>query len=289
MDKKMGILLTAISAACFGFLPIFASLAYKNGGNAVTVISIRFLTATVILWSIVLFKGKNYKLGKNKIIQICMLGILGYISATAGYFAALNYISAPLVALLFYTNPTIVCILSYFLFKEDINLNKGIALALSALGLLLIVGLSLGSINIRGVLLAVLAAFMYSGYIIAGEKIVTGIDPVVTTTYIATACAISALGYGALTGSFARINPVIITYCSLMAVFSTVIAILLFFEGVKRIGASQVAIVSTVEPMVTVLMSVLLLGERMNLSQLMGGSLVIIGIIILQRPVKGKQ
>ena len=289
MEKKAGILFTGISAACFGFLPIFASLAYRSGGNAVTVISIRFLIAVAILWSIVFLKGKNYKLGRHKILQIIMLGIFGYISATAAYFTALNYISAPLVALLFYTNPIIVCILSYFIFKEEINLNKAIALGLSALGLMLIVGLSLGNIDIKGVLLAFLAAFLYSGYIMAGDKIVKGIDPVVTTTYVTSACASATVLFGMITNSFVKINTVIFIYSSFMAIFSTVIAILFFFEGIKRIGGSQVAIISTIEPMVTVFMSALLLGDNMNLPQILGGTLIVVGIIILQRPVKIKE
>lgn len=289
MEKKAGILFTGISAACFGFLPIFAALSYKSGGNSVTVIAIRFLIATAILWGIVLFKGKDYKIGRKKIIQMFMLGVFGYISTTAAYFTALNYISAPLVALLFYTNPIIVCILSYFIFKEEINRNKAIALGLSALGLMLIVGLSLGSIDVKGVLLAFLAAFLYSGYIMAGDKIVKGIDPVVTTTYVTSACASATVLFGMITNSFVKINAIIFAYGSLMAIFSTVIAILFFFEGIKRIGGSQVAIISTIEPMVTVLMSALLLGDNMNLPQILGGTLIVVGIIILQRPVKIKE
>ena len=74
-----------------------------------------------------------------------------------------------------------------------------------------------------------------------------------------------------------------------MAIFSTVIAILFLFEGIKRIGASQAAIIKTIEPMVTVVMSALVLGDRMSLPQLIGGALIIIGIVVLQRPVKEKE
>ncbi|NLM42796.1 MAG: DMT family transporter [Clostridiales bacterium] len=289
MYKKIGVLLTGISGACFGFLPIFASLAYRNGGNGVTLIFIRFFTAMVLLWMIVLFKGKPYKLGKVKIFQFLILGALGYITSTAGYFSALNYISAPLVSLLFYTNPIIVSIISYFLLKEELNINKVIALILSSLGLASIVGFSIGSIDIRGVFLAVLAAFLYSGYIIASGKLVVGVDPIVATTYVVTACAVSTLAYGLTTNSFVKINSFIILYGILMAIFSTVIAILFLFEGIKRIGASQAAIIKTIEPMVTVVMSALVLGDRMSLPQLIGGALIIIGIVVLQRPVKEKE
>lgn len=289
MNKKIGILLTGISAACFGFLPIFASLAYRNGSNGATVIFIRFLAAILLLWVYVFLKKKQYKLGKVKIIQLFMLGALGYISTTAAYFSALNYISASLVALLFYTYPIIVSVISYFLLKEEMNINKAVALIMSSLGLVFIVGFSIGSVDIRGVLLALLAALLYSGYIIASGKLVIGIDPVVATTYVATSCAFVTLAYGLVSDSFVKINTFITLYGLLMAIFSTVIAILFLFEGIKRIGASQAAIISTIEPMVTVLMSALVLGDRMSIPQLFGGVLIILGIIILQRPAKEKK
>lgn len=289
MEKRIGILLTGISAACFGFLPIFASLAYRNGSNGVTVIFIRFLVAILLLWVYVFLKKKQYKLGKVKVTQLFMLGALGYISTTAAYFSALNYISASLVALLFYTYPIIVSVISYFLLKEEMNINKAIALIMSSLGLIFIVGFSIGSVDVRGVLLALLAAFLYSGYIIASGKLVIGIDPVVATAYVATSCAIVTLSYGLVSDSFVKINSFTILYGLLMAIFSTVIAILFLFEGIKRIGASQAAIISTIEPMVTVLMSALVLGDIMSIPQLFGGALTIAGIIILQRPVKEKE
>lgn len=289
MDKKIGILFTGISAACFGLLPIFASLAYRNGSNGVTVISVRFLSAAAILWIIVLLKHKQYKLGRSKILQLFALGTLGYVSTTAAYFSALNYISASLVALLFYSNPIIVCVLSYFVFKEEINKNKAIALILSLLGLVFIVGFSIGSIDIKGVLLAVLAAFLYAGYIMASGKIAIGVDPVVATTYVASSCAAVTIIFGFITSSFVKINLIVYIYGLLMAIFSTVIAILFFFEGIKRIGASNAAIVSTIEPIVTVLASTLVLGDRMSMPQLFGGALVIMGIIVLQRPIKAKE
>ncbi|SHI42627.1 DMT family transporter [Lutispora thermophila] len=289
MDKKTGVILTGISAACFGFLPVFASLAYRNGGNGVTLISVRFLSAAAILWIIVLLRHKQYKLGKLKIIQLFALGVFGYISATAGYFSALDYISAPFVALLFYSNPIIVCVLSFFIFKEEINTNKAIALSLSLLGLVLIVGFSIGNIHIKGVLLAVLAAFLYAGYIIASGRIVTGVDPIVATTYVVSSCAIVTIIFGFITSSFVRINYIVFIYGFIMAFFSTVVAILFLFEGIKRIGTSNAAIVSSIEPIVTVLASTFILGERMTMPQIIGGIMVIMGIMVLQRPIKPKE
>lgn len=286
MEKKLGAIFVAISATGFGFLPIFAGLAYRNGANTVTLLAARFTAAALILWAIVLIKKIEYNLGRQKIIYLILLGSIGYNSATAAYFSALNYISTPLVALVFYTNPIIVSLLSFFIIKEEISKNKAAALGISTLGLIMIVGFSLGNINIKGIFLAMLAAFSYSIYIIAGDRAVKGLDPIIVTTYVTTGCSITVNLMGLFTGSLIKMTFHSWFFSFMTAVFSTVIAILLFYEGMKRIGPSKVAIISTIEPVVTTIMAAIIFHDILSLPQIIGGLLVIAGIIILQRPEK---
>lgn len=286
MGKKLGALYGAISAAGFGLLPIFGGLAYRNGANTETLLAARFTVAALILWVIVFIKRIEYNLGRQKIIYLVLLGSIGYNSATAAYFSALSYISTPLVALVYYTNPIIVTILSFFIIKEEISKNKAAALAISTLGLAMIVGFSLGNVNMKGIFLAFLAAFIYSIYIIAGDRAVKGIDPIIVTTYVATGCSITANLIGLFTGSFVKMTFYSCFFSFMTAVFSTVIPILLFYESMKRIGPSNLAIISTIEPVVTTVMAAALFHDILSLPQIIGGILVITGIIVLQRPAK---
>ncbi len=286
MDKRLGFIFAAISGACFGFLPIFAKLAYSSGGNANTVLSVRFTTAAAIMWVICIVKKLEFKMDKKKIISLISLGAIGYNSTTAAYFIALNYISTPMVGLIFYTNPIIVSLLSYFIIKEKATRSKIIALILSSIGLAMIVGYGLGSVNITGVLIAALAALFYAIYIVVGSSVVKGINPIVVTTYVITGCFITANLAGLFTGNFISMPFLGWLYSVLTAVIATIFAILTFYEGVKRIGPSQVAIISTIEPVVTTIMAAILFDEHLSLPQIAGGVLVIAGIIILQRPEK---
>jgi drug/metabolite transporter (DMT)-like permease len=285
MDKKLGFVFAAISGACFGFLPIFAKLAYSHGGNPITVLGVRFTTAALIIWAICFIKKLDYKIGKNNIIFLILLGSIGYNSTTAAYFISLNHISAPLVSLIFYTNPVIVSVLSYFVFKESATKSKVTALILSSIGLMMIVGFSLGNVNLKGVLFAAMAAVFYSVYILAGEK-TREFNPIVVTAYVTTGCSLTTGIAGIVSGSLIKMSFNAWTYSIMTAVFATVIAILTFYEAMKRIGPSQVAIISTIEPVVTTIMATILFSDYLSFPQIVGGVLVIAGIIVLQSPWK---
>lgn len=285
MDKKLGFMFAAISGACFGFLPIFAKLAYRHGGNPITVLGVRFTTAALIIWVICFIKKLDYKIGKNNIIFLILLGSIGYNSTTAAYFISLNYIPAPLVSLIFYTNPVIVSVLSYFIFKESATKSKITALILSSIGLMMIVGFSLGNVNLRGVLFAAMAAVFYSVYILAGEK-TRDFNPIVVTAYVTTGCSLTTGIAGIVSGSLIKMSFNAWAYSIMTAVFATVIAILTFYEAMKRIGPSQVAIISTIEPVVTTIMATILFSDYLSFPQIVGGVLVIAGIIVLQNPGK---
>lgn len=285
MDKKLGFMFAAISGACFGFLPIFAKLAYSYGGNAITVLDVRFTTAALIMWIICIIKKLDYKIGRKKIIFLILLGSIGYNSTTAAYFAALNYISAPMVSLIFYTNPIIVSVLSFFIIKDKVTKNKICALILSSTGLIMIVGFCIGNVNSKGVLLAGLAAVFYSFYILAGEK-TRSLNPIVVTTYVTTGCSIAVTLAGVISGELIKMSFNAWTYSIATAVFATVVAILTYYEAMKRIGPSQVAIISTIEPVVTTIMATILFNDFLSFPQIIGGVLVIAGIIVLQSPWK---
>ncbi len=284
MNKKLGFLFTAISGTCFGFLPIFAKLAYNNGGNTSTVLSIRFTVAALIMWTISFVLKIDYKVGKTKIIHLILLGSIGYNSTTAAYFYALNFISTPLVALVFYTNPIIVSVLSYFIIKEKVTKGKMTALTLSSMGLIMIVGFSIGNVNIVGIAYAALAAFTYSIYVIVGSRIIRGINPIIVTTYVTTGCSLMANLTGMISGGLIRIPYTAWLYSIMTAVFATVVAIITFYEGMKRIGPSQTAIISTIEPVVSTIMAAVIFNDILSFPQIVGGILIIVGIVVLQRP-----
>jgi drug/metabolite transporter (DMT)-like permease len=134
--------------------------------------------------------------------------------------------------------------------------------------------------------LAVAAALIYSGYIVVGARLTRGVDARATATLV---CLAATVSFGAMVairasqgvslqwpGSFGGWAALLA-----IAVCSTVIAILTFFAGLQRLGAGRASMLSTLEPVVTVLLAAMLLGETLSIAQWGGGVLILGGVLWL--------
>ncbi len=282
-DKKAGGVLIAVSAAGFGTIPVFDKYAYSSGANFITVLFLRFLISSIILWSIILFRRYTFKLKKNEILSLFVLGGLGYFVMSATLFASLNYIPASMSTLILYIYPVIVCILdSWFKKSEVFSLKKIVSLALVLLGIRLILGSSIEESNHYGVLLAFIAAFSYAVYISVGDRVSKGIDSFVSSAYIMASSAVSFAVFGVLTGNFNfGFKPYGWWGILGLVLFSTIIAIITFFAGMKLVGSTNASIISTLEPVVSVILAAVFLNERLSIIQYFGGVLILAGALLV--------
>ncbi|MHB8171452.1 MAG: DMT family transporter [Thermincolia bacterium] len=283
-NRKHGTLLIIISATGFGFLAIFVKYAYAAGLNTLTMLSVRFLIAAVIMWLIVWARKENPRVGGKKIIQLATLGVMGYGVMAGFFFSSLNLIPAAIASIILYTYPVLVTLLAAWMFKESISRTKMLSLVVSSLGLVMVVGLAFDGLNPKGLLFAALAAVVYSFYIVYSNKLVGAVNPLLVTAYVITSAAV-ALNLITLISNEMVLPTNSQGWWSILgiAVFSTVIAILTFFQGMQIVGPSQASIISTLEPVITTLVAFWLLAEKVSLVQAMGGILVIIAVIIIQR------
>ena len=111
-----GILLVAVSAASFGFMPIFAKMAYAAETSTYTLLFLRFLVATIFMFTL-LFFNKMPLPSTKEMLTFFLLGAVGYVGQSFCYFTALNYASSSTVSLLLYTYPALVMLGSAILFK----------------------------------------------------------------------------------------------------------------------------------------------------------------------------
>jgi len=92
-NKTLGIIYAVSSAVSFGFVPVFAVIAYNAGTNAVTVLLLRFLIASLILAGILRCRKVELKVGKKLFCRLAYIGIIGYAATTITVFLSYNYIS----------------------------------------------------------------------------------------------------------------------------------------------------------------------------------------------------
>jgi drug/metabolite transporter (DMT)-like permease len=199
---------------------------------------------------------------------------------------ALSKIDASLVALILYVYPVLVMASSVALRRERASRRRVLALgmALSGIGLVL-GGASAGRFDGLGALLALGAALTYTGYILVGDRVTAHVPPLGLAALVCSGAFGTFLLTGALRGGpdlgFA---PAGWLWLGALALVSTVGAILLFFAGLVRVGPSMAAILSILEPVVTVVGAALVFGETLTAIQWLGGSVVLAAVLIVQWP-----
>lgn len=262
-------------------MAIFAKLAYRDGVALPTMLFLRFSIAGILLaaWGIV--QGMRWPRGRNLLWLIAMGGV-GYVGQSYCYFAALQYASAGLVALLLYLYPAIVTVLSALLFGRRIGVGRGWAVAAALAGTALTVGGDLHS-EIPGVVLGIAAAFIYSAYILTGEGVMPRAGPVAAATVVMLSAA-GVYGLAVLeSGPTLPATPPGWAAVLAIAIFSTLLAILGFFKGLEKLGAADASTLSTLEPLITLGLAALVLGERVTAMQLGGGVSILAAVIYLAR------
>jgi drug/metabolite transporter (DMT)-like permease len=280
MRRIIGILLIAISAASFGTLAIFGRFAYADGMDIFTVLFLRFGLSAAFMTMILLLRREPFPRGRI-LAQLVGMGALGYVGQSFSYLTAIQYASAGLVALLLYLYPIFVAILSTAFLHEKLTRVKIAALVIAFIGTLLTVGPAGG--QIIGILLAVAAALIYSIYIIVGTNVMKHVSAVQSSTVIfASAGAV----YGLLTlingATFPASNDGWMAVLGLI-VISTIIPVVTFLAGLERIGPTNAAMLSTLEPVVTVLLAAWLFGESLLPIVLLGGGLILTAVVLLTR------
>ena len=280
MKRLIGILLITISAASFGTLAIFGRYAYADGMDIFTVLFIRFGISAVFMTFVLLLRKEHFPSGQI-LAQLVVMGALGYVGQSFLYLTAIKYASTGLVALLLYLYPMFVFILSVMILHEKISSIKVIALVLALVGSALTVDPNGG--QLIGALMAIGAALIYSIYIIVGTNVMKHVSAVQSSAIIfASAGAV----YGILTfvngAHFPASNAGWLAMLG-MIVFSTIISVVTFLAGLERIGPTNAAMLSTLEPVVTVLLAAWLFGERLMPIVMVGGGLILVAVILLTR------
>jgi drug/metabolite transporter (DMT)-like permease len=280
MKRLIGIILIAISAASFGTLAIFGRYAYSDGMNIYTVLFLRFGVSASFMTVILLLRREHFPRGQI-LAQLVGMGALGYVGQSFMYMTAIKYASAGLVALLLYLYPFFVAILATTFLHEKITRIKVIALILALFGTALTVGPVSGMLI--GALMAITAALIYSIYIIVGTNVMKHVSPVQSSTVIfASAGAVFGLLTLAKGAHFPASNTGWLAMLGII-IISTIIPVVTFLAGLERIGPTNAAMLSTLEPVVTVLLAAWLFGDKLLPIVMLGGGLILISVMMLTR------
>ena len=227
--------------------------------------------AAAVLWAALAWRRSLPAAARRTVLAALGLGAIGYATQAGLFFSALTRIDASLLALLLYTYPALVTLTALLLGREPASRRRLGALVLSSAGLaLVLLGAGAGALDPLGVVMALGAAFAYTAYILVSDGVVATLDPLAMSALVTTGAAltfgVAGVASGGLESSFASEGWLWIG---------------LFFAGLRRVGPSSAAILSTLEPPVTVLLAFLAFGEALTAVQLAGGALVLAAVVVL--------
>jgi len=289
----IGLLLAVGAAVGFSAKAIFVKLAYQYDVDAVTLLMFRMMFSLPFFIYFAMDEERKTKqrISKKTFIYILGLGVMGYYLSSLFDFIGLQYVTAGLERVVLFAYPTIVVILSAFIFHKPMGKKVILALLLSYAGIALAMMHDVqivGEFVWLGVGFVFASTITYALFLIGSGEVIPKVGAKRFTAYAMIISCLAVFMHFAITRDLSAFNqPMpVYGYGMAMAVFSTVIPAFLLAAAIARIGASQTSIVGSIGPIATIILAAIFLAEPISGLQIIGASLVIAGIFILGKQAK---
>lgn len=265
----------------FGTLGVFSRLFYDEGGEEFTLLVLRYFVPALLLVGIALVRWRP--LPAHTDLALSMLLGLATLAATFCLLAGFAAASPGLVTLLFYIYPLITTVAASWLFAEELTRLRLVLLALGMAGIALTVGTP-SVATAAGIGWGLAAGVCVSVFILGGRHVMArSVDSFQFVTLSFVGGAITLLPIAAAVGVDSPPSAAV-GYAACLVALSTLLPTLLFYFGVRRIGAGGASRLATIEPVTAVVLSYVVLGDAIAASQIAGGVLVVSAVALLATP-----
>jgi drug/metabolite transporter (DMT)-like permease len=271
-----GIAFAVSSAFAFGTLAISAKLGYREGAAPAALLALRFATAAALLLVLRLVQSRKKRTERTQIVKLLLLGGFAYALESTLFFAALENASAAVVTLVFYSFPLWTSLLAIAFRLEPFRRQLFIALGLAGAGIAIIFSSPLS--GTKGPLLALGAALAVAVYFVAFQVVAKGVDPSASALWTS---AGAAIGMTAVLPVVDHDLPAGAVPAGLALGLASAVAFGLLYAAIARIGSSRSAVAATMEPVATVILAAIFLGESITWRVILGAALVVSALPVL--------
>ena len=285
--KKLNLILIIIAACFWGSMGIFVRRLTAYGFNSIQIVSIRVTLAALIFSLFLLIRERSgFRISLRDIPLFLGLGLGSILFFTVCYFAAITIMPLSTAAILLYTSPIWITLMSALFFHEKMNGRKVIALLLAFGGCVLVSGISGEGITFTGLLLGLGSGIGYGLYSILGTVALRKYSPYTVTTYTFLIAAVGSWVIcrpADMLSKFERSENLtgLIFFCVLTALVTAVIPFLAYTLGLRSVEVSKAGIMATIEPVVATLVGITCFSETLSILSGMGIVLVLTAVIIL--------
>ena len=285
--SMMGPILIILAGCFWGSMVIFVRRLGDYGFSSIQIVSIRITLAALFFALVLFFKDREgFKISSKDIPLFLGLGFGSILFFTICYFTAIKMMPLSTAAILLYTSPVWIMLMSVLFFHEKLDRRKLMALVLAFTGCVMVSGISGGGLTPIGLLVGLGSGIGYGLYSILGTIALRRYSPYTVTTYTFIFAAV---------GSWIICRPVelfdkftntahigfLTVFCCLTALVTAVIPFLAYTCGLQNVEASKAGIIATIEPMVATLIGILVFSEPLTLISGLGILLILTAVVIL--------
>jgi len=291
-NSKIGTALIILAGCFWGSMGIFVRKLGTYGFSAIQIVSIRITLAALIFSLVLLVKDRRgFKISPKDIPLFLGLGFGSILFFTICYFTAITMMPLSTAAILLYTSPVWIMLMSIFFFHEKLDRRKLIALALAFAGCVLVSGISGEGMTVTGLLIGLGSGIGYGLYSILGKVALRKYSSYTVTTYTFIFAAVGSWIISRPAVMMEKFSSApdlgfLIFFCFLTALITAVIPFLSYTLGLESVEASKAGIIATIEPMVATLIGILVFAEKLTVMSGAGILLILASVVILTKSGK---
>lgn len=283
-SKVKGYICGILAAVSYGTNPLGALNLYADGMNTNSVIFYRYALATTILAVILAVQRKSFAVTKREFTVLTVLGALMAASSLT-LFASFNFMDAGIASTILFVYPVMVAVIMAVFFKEKVTAITVISITMALSGIsLLYKGGDGATLSVIGVLLVVASSLTYAVYIVVVNKSSLRMSSIKLTFYVLLIGTFFIISYSFL-GKGAQLQPLTtmheLTYALVLAVFPTIISLILMVVAVHNVGSTPTAVMGALEPITAVCIGVFVFNEEFTMRLACGCVFILVAVILI--------
>ena len=287
--RNIGPLLIILAGCFWGSMGIFVRRLSTFGFSPIQIVSLRITVAALAFSLLLLIKDRSgFRIAPRDLPLFLGLGFGSILFFTVCYFSAITIMPLSTAAILLYTSPIWIMLMSVLFFREKLNRIKLTALALAFAGCVLVSGISGEGLTLTGLLLGLGSGIGYGLYSILGTVALRKYSPYTVTTYTFLFAAAGSWLVCRPADMISKIAAAdnltgLLLFCVLTGLVTAVIPFLAYTLGLRTVEASRAGILATIEPLVATLVGIVVFSEPLTLLSGLGIVLILAAVILLNR------
>jgi drug/metabolite transporter (DMT)-like permease len=268
-----------VSAVAYGVSPILIRMTYDGGATGVSVAFLRILAIPVLL-VIARLNHIPLSLTRREAYEVVMSCGVGFGITTLLLFGSYAYIPVGMATTLHFIYPIMVSVACVVFFRDKLSLPMVFALVMCTAGVLLFMG-DMAGVSVTGVVMALISGLTYAFFLVYVDKTeIKNMNHFKFSFWLSVMLTLFFGVYGLLTGTLALdLTPGAWALCTVNSILCAVVAVTALQIGIQLAGATTASILSTLEPITSFALGVLLLGEGFSAVKIIGVVCVVIAVI----------